>query len=167
MNKFIFFWKEKEKPYGVFSQWAISKFEVNGKVYSCAEQYMMAEKARLFNDTETEDKIMFEIIPERIKYLGRKVKNFNQEIWDKNAYDIVVRGNYEKFRQNKYLLKILKSTQSKILVEASPYDKIWGIGMKADDFRALDSRYWEGQNLLGKVLMDVRNEFSSNLTKEC
>ncbi len=159
MSKFIFFWKETEFPYGIFSQWAISKFEVNGKVYSCAEQYMMAEKARLFQDKEIEEQIMSATTPNQFKNLGRKVKNFNQEIWDQKAYDIVVRGNYEKFRQNEHLLKALKSTQSKVLVEASPYDKIWGIGMESNDLRAKCPEHWDGQNLLGKALMDVRNEF--------
>ena len=160
MTDFIFFWKDTERPYGVFSQWAISKFVIDDKVYSCAEQYMMAEKARLFKDTEIENKIMSATTPTQFKQLGRKVKNFNQEVWDKNAYDIVVRGNYEKFKQNEYLLNILKSTESKVLVEASPYDKIWGIGMKADDYRAKYPRYWNGKNLLGKALVDVRSEFN-------
>ena len=160
MNDFIFFWKSAEKPYGVFSQLAICKFEIDGKVYSCSEQYMMAEKARLFKDTETENKIMSAITPAHLKNLGQKVKNFNQEIWDKNAYDIVVKGNYEKFKQNKYLQNILLSTESKVLVEASPYDEIWGIGMEANDYRAMHPKYWNGKNLLGKALVDVRNEFN-------
>ena len=119
---------------------------------------MMAEKAKLFNDSEIEEQIMLSESPKDIKSLGRKVKNFDQEIWNKNAYDIVVKGNYEKFKQNEHLLDILKSTESCVLVEASPYDKIWGIGLKSTDSRAKDPNQWKGKNLLGKALMDVRSK---------
>ena len=158
MLALLFFWEKTEEPYGVLSQWFNSEFIIDDVKYSCAEQFMMAEKAKLFYDSEIEKQIMLSESPKDIKSLGRKVKNFDQEIWNKNAYDIVVKGNYEKFKQNEHLLDILKSTESCVLVEASPYDKIWGIGLKSTDSRAKDPNQWKGKNLLGKALMDVRSK---------
>ena len=121
------------------------------------EQYMMAEKAKLFNDSETLNLIMDEIDQKTIKDLGRMVKNFNSNIWDENKYNIVLKGNFAKFSQNNNLKEFLLSTNDSIIVEASPYDKVWGIGMKQDDKNILDVSKWKGENLLGFALMEVRD----------
>lgn len=141
----------------VFSQWADSLFEIDGIQYATAEQWMMAEKARTFNDEETLQKILFYPSPAVQKKLGRQVKNYNDEVWASKRFDAVVKGNYAKFSQNERLKKILLDTGNKILVEASPTDRIWGIGLSEYDIRCTDESKWRGQNLLGKALMEVRD----------
>ena len=157
---YVFFWRQTEVPFGVFSQWSMQNFTVNEIVYSCTEQYMMAEKARLFRDTATEAEIMSATKPTDFKRLGRKVKNFDQKTWEINAFNIVVEANMAKFQQNPELLAILLATGNSILVEASPYDKIWGIGMKSNDKRATTPNQWLGDNLLGQALMKVRDRLT-------
>ena len=151
-EKFTFFWKHR------FGQWSRCKFEVDGHTYNCCEQYMMAEKARLFNDEESLKKIMASTNPKEQKALGRKVKNFDYEKWNEEKTKIVYKGNYHRFNQNEEDLKLLFETDGTTLVEASPYDKIWGIGMKENDPRALDRDQWIGQNLLGETLTKVRRD---------
>ena len=119
---------------------------------------MMASKACLFNDEETLDHILKSSDPKEIKALGRQVKNFDKEAWDEAKYLIVLNGNYRKFTQNPALRDYLLSTGNRFLVEASPYDRIWGIGLAADDPRAMDSSQWQGENLLGFALMEVRDD---------
>ena len=133
-DKYIFFWGHNEKNPGEItkkslSQWYNCLFKIDGITYYTAEQYMMSQKALLFNDNETNLKIMKEKDPKTYKALGRQVKNFDPSIWDKNKFEIVVKGNTAKFSQNEELKKFLLNTNDKILVEASPHDKIWGIGM--------------------------------------
>lgn len=140
------------------SQWYPSIYIVNGVKYHCNEQYMMAQKALLFNDTKIYDKIMKTKDPKRIKALGRQVNNFEDNIWDNNKYRIVLEANYAKFSQNLYLKDQLLQTGDKIIAEASPYDNIWGIGLTASDKRAQDMSKWLGQNLLGKALMETREK---------
>ena len=155
----VFFWRT-DKNYlstGCFSQWQKSDFVVEDKHYSCAEQYMMGQKALIFNDFETFEKILSADHPKQIKALGREVKNFNSNEWDAVKYSIVLNGNFYKFTQNEEMLKILISTGDKILAEASPLDKIWGIGLSEDDKNANDPNCWKGQNLLGFALMEVRD----------
>ena len=118
---------------------------------------MMAEKARLFNDEETLRKILSTDDPKEVKALGRLIKNFDQETWENNKYDIVVKGNYAKFSQNSKLKEYLLNTKNKILAEASPYDKIWGIGLDKNNENAYNPKTWEGENLLGFALMEVRD----------
>lgn len=152
---FEFFFKSKCP----LSQWYISRFKVDGVEYWCMEQYMMAEKARLFKDSESLNKILSETKSQRtIKALGRKVKNFDSKVWDENKLDIVYRGNKAKFSQNSELYNILISTGDKILVEASPWDRVWGIGLSCNDVNATDLRKWKGENLLGFTLMRVRSD---------
>lgn len=119
---------------------------------------MMANKAELFGDMETKDKIMQCSTPKQIKALGRMVKGFDQEIWDKFKHSIVVNGNWRKFSQNRALCDFLLATGDSILVEASPVDKIWGIGLAADNPDAQNPLKWKGQNMLGFALMEVRDE---------
>ena len=118
---------------------------------------MMAEKARLMGDRETRALIMNTDDPREIKKLGRKVRNFDSRLWDSHKFDIVVNGNYHKFSQNPEMRDFLISTAGKVLVEASPYDDIWGIGLEASHPVASDPSKWKGTNLLGFALMAVRD----------
>lgn len=162
MKKYIYFWgHQTSKSYvgkECMSQWYPSTFKVDGWEYDNCEQFMMAKKAELFNDTESFKRILATSNPRKVKELGRAVKNFDANIWDANKFDIVVKGNYEKFVQNSDLKKYLLSTNDDILVEASPYDKVWGVGLRASDPLILNESTWKGENLLGKALMEVRND---------
>jgi len=152
-DTYVFFWG------GPFSQWYRSTFKDNetGIEFNCAEQYMMAHKASMFGDTESLKKIMAAKNPREQKALGRRVKNFDHNIWDEDGFGIVVDANLAKFSQNAKLKEMLLATGDKVLVEASPYDKIWGIGLHWNDDRVLDESKWQGDNLLGQALMMVRN----------
>jgi ribA/ribD-fused uncharacterized protein len=150
-----FFWSKKS----VLSQWYRSPFvDDDGQKYITAEQYMMAEKARLFGDSETRLKILQSDDPKTCKNLGRKVKGFDQTIWEGKREDIVYNGSLLKYAQNKDLKNALLLTADKCLVEASPYDKIWGIGMTASQKGASNPLCWKGLNLLGYILMRVREK---------
>ncbi|MFN1218340.1 NADAR family protein [Chryseobacterium kwangjuense] len=159
--EFLFFWGHTVKDEitkSCFSQWFPVEFKENGIVYKTAEHYMMAGKARLFNDEEILEKVLRSETPDKAKSLGRKVKNFDSKVWDEYKYEIVKKANLLKFSQNPKLEDFLLSTNDRILVEASPYDKIWGIGMVESDPRAKDPLLWDGENLLGFALMEVRDE---------
>ena len=143
---------------GPFSQWANSPFTIDGIEFNCAEQWMMLNKALLFGDHETADKIMSTNNPHEQKKLGRQVKNFNDRQWMQVAYKLVVEGNRAKFQQNPEFARYLEATGNDVIVEASPWDRRWGIGLAEDDPRALDESQWQGENLLGKAIMDVRFE---------
>jgi ribA/ribD-fused uncharacterized protein len=161
--KFVFFWghtppKHDGVDKSCFSQWWMSPFVVEGIEYSCVEQFMMAEKARLFGDDEMLDAILKAKHPKEMKAYGRAVRNFENDTWDKKCYDIVKRGNIAKFSQNPQLGEYLKSTKNRILVEASPQDRIWGIGMSQSNPDAENPVKWRGRNLLGFVLTEVRDE---------
>lgn len=154
IGNFVFFWKS---PLG---QWNMQPFvDNNGIIYNCAEQYMMAKKALLFDDLVSYGKIMASQLPSDQQDLGRLVSNFNQEIWEANATLIVYQGNYYKFSQHKNLMDILQSTKGKLLVEASPYDVVWGIGYGEKDDEAIltDKTKWRGKNLLGYTLTSLRD----------
>lgn len=146
----------------------MSDFIIDGIRYCCAEQYMMAKKAELFGDYETYSLILKTNKPKEIKGLGRKVKNFIPSIWAEHKIKVVFDANFAKFSQNRELREYLCGTEKLILVEASPYDKIWGIGLAEDDPNILEPNLWLGQNLLGFVLMDVRDKiiFRSNQSEE-
>lgn len=150
----VLFWQ----PPGVFGQWTPSVFTVDGARYGCAEQYMMAGKARLFGDADTLRKILATDDPREHKALGRQVRGFVPEVWDRECLEIVVAGNRAKFSQNPDMRAALLATGDKLLVEASPLDRIWGVGLRADDPRIHDRDKWRGQNLLGEALMRVRSE---------
>ena len=140
------------------SQWWLSDFESYGVRYCCAEQYMMAQKARLFGDVQTLEKILTCDDPAQIKKLGRQVKRFEAQLWDRAKYSIALNGNWKKFSQNPELRQFLLSTGESVLAEASPYDKIWGIGLSAEQPQSLCPEQWRGENLLGFALMEVRDE---------
>jgi ribA/ribD-fused uncharacterized protein len=148
----VLFWK----PPAPFSQWTPCTFTLDGVTYNCAEQFMMAEKARLFGDDATLAKILATASPKTHKALGRKVAGFDGAVWGARCLEVVVRGNEAKFGQDDALRAALLATGEKRLVEASPYDTIWGIGLRADDPRALDPATWRGTNLLGQALERVR-----------
>ncbi|MCM1314202.1 MAG: NADAR family protein [Prevotella sp.] len=160
--KYVFFWGHTPSPDGTltktcFSQWYACKFTVDGIEYSTAEQYMMSQKALLFGDAEINKEIMSAKHPKQFKALGRKIRNFNEKIWNDNKTDIVIRGNYAKFSQNPEFKEFLLKTGNRIIVEASPYDKIWGIGMPANSSGIENPTTWNGENLLGFCLMEVRD----------
>lgn len=150
-DKYYLFWKHQ------FGQWTMRDMkDYDGTIYNCCEQYMMYKKAQLFEDIEIGKQILEESDPSNQQKLGRQIKGFSAEIWDKNKIGIVWQGNYLKFTQHDDLRKRLLETENRILAEASPYDLIWGIGFRANDDLALDQKNWKGQNLLGNVLMSVR-----------
>ena len=159
---YLFFWghkvsKDNNVTKSCFSQWWKSSFVVEDVVYKTAEHWMMAKKAELFGDDEILKKILESLTPADAKKLGRKVKNFDPSVWDTNCSTIVSEGNYHKFSQNIKLKEFLLSSGSLVLVEASPVDKIWGIGMAENDEHVKNPRLWKGQNLLGFALMQVRD----------
>ena len=157
----IYFWGHTPNPKKMtaacFSQWYDCCFEVDDIQYHTTEQYMMASKARLFGDDEVFQEIMTADNPHDYKKLGRKIRGFEQELWDAKKYDIVVEGNKAKFGQNPDIREFMLSTGDAILVEASPYDKIWGIGLDRETALKGTVEQWQGQNLLGCALMDVRD----------
>jgi ribA/ribD-fused uncharacterized protein len=142
---------------GCLSQWWPAEFVVDGVTYATAEHFMMAGKARLFGDEETASAIVAAAHPKQAKDLGRLVRGFDEEKWAAARFDIVVQGNLAKFGQNPELREFLLGTGERVLVEASPVDRIWGIGLAADDERAEQPEMWQGLNLLGFALMEVRD----------
>lgn len=151
-EQFTFFWRA-DSP---FSQWHRSMFTIDGQEFCTAEQYMMYAKAALFDDREIAEQILATTSPREQKSLGRKVRGFDDAIWKREREPIVFRANQAKFSQNRGLLKKLMATGDTHLVEASPVDYIWGVGLAADDPRILDRATWRGLNLLGEILMRVR-----------
>ncbi|MBE7169423.1 MAG: NADAR family protein [Williamsia sp.] len=159
---FLFFWGHTNKanePVGkfVFSQWHPSPFTINKATYKTAEHWMMADKAMLFGDFYALGQIMEADTPKRAKELGRKVKGFVSEVWDKESYQIVVEGNRHKFSQHPAFKEFLLSTGDQVIVEASPTDTIWGIGLSQNSEHASTPHQWRGRNLLGFALMQVRD----------
>tara|TARA_Y100000034_G_scaffold136228_1_gene211659 strand:+ start:672 stop:1169 length:498 start_codon:yes stop_codon:yes gene_type:complete len=149
-SKYHFFWD------GPFSNWHPSIFFINGTRYTFSEQYMMAEKATLFQDYDVLEKILNATTPKEHQTLGRLVRGFNRPIWDDHKFNIVYRGNLAKFSQDTNLTDTLLNTGDNELCEASPKDLIWGIGVNQRDAIKTDPENWPGQNLMGKVLMKVR-----------
>jgi len=148
-SQFVFFWG------GPFSQWAKYPMEIDGVRYVTCEQYMMASKARLFGDSEAEATILATNNPRIQKATGRRVKGFDEAVWESEREEIVYRANLAKFTQHRHLRDELLSTGEQIIAEASPHDPIWGIGMAENDPRITRMELW-GMNLLGKALMRVR-----------
>jgi len=159
-ERYRFFWG------GEFSNFHTSYFtDAEGATYSCTEQYYMAKKALFFEDQYHYEKIMNEKCPRTQKKYGRKVVNFDEKKWygefaDENpAKKYMYEGNYLKYTQNKKLKNMLINTAiNGDLVEASPYDKLWGMGMRADEFGATCKRFWRGKNWLGEILTKIRDE---------
>jgi ribA/ribD-fused uncharacterized protein len=159
--KYLFFWGHTPAPGGsvgkeCLSQWYPAAFELDGARYATAEHWMMAEKARLFGDEPIRRAIIEASHPDQVKKLGRQVKNFDAEQWEAGRFDIVVRGNEAKFGQHPALRDFLLASGERVLVEASPVDAIWGIGLAQDSPKAQHPDTWRGLNLLGFALMEVR-----------
>jgi ribA/ribD-fused uncharacterized protein len=140
-----------------FSNWYMMPFTHNGVEYNCSEQYMMHMKARMFKDHDVAEMIMQQGHPRKQKFLGRAVRGFDKSLWDAKCQDIMVEGLVSKFRQDTYSLQTLLDTGDMIIAEASPSDKIWGIGLAEDDPRAKIEGQWQGSNWLGNVLMRTRD----------
>ncbi|MNV23161.1 Swarming motility protein YbiA [compost metagenome] len=162
-REFLFFWGHQPSRDGsiiktCMSQWWLAPFEENGIVYKTAEHYMMAGKARLFNDEVTLERVLQKDSPKDVKDLGRQIQNFDAGLWDSKKFEIVRQANYLKFSQNNELMNFLSQTGNKILVEASPVDRIWGIGLAEDHQDAMNPLKWKGENLLGFALMEVRDQ---------
>ncbi|MCS5712180.1 NADAR domain-containing protein [Candidatus Berkiella aquae] len=159
--QYLFFWGHQSKVgtsigKSCLSQWYPAPFQINNLTYLTAEHYMMAEKARLFNDQVIVEKILKAICPQEVKALGREIKHFDEAQWREQRSEIVIQGNLAKFAQNPLLKHFLLKTANQVLVEASPVDKIWGIGLAENDLQIQDPEKWLGLNLLGFALMKVR-----------
>ncbi|WP_434450306.1 NADAR family protein [Lentzea sp. E54] len=164
--KYLFFWgHQPERDGGVgngcLSQWWPCSFVADGQQFASAEHYMMWRKALLFDDTTVAERVLAARTPAEAKALGRQVSDFSSEVWDSSRLEIVVEGNLAKFGQNPPLRSYLVGTGSRILVEASPQDRVWGIGLVASDPRAADPASWLGLNLLGEALMEVRSRLTA------
>ncbi|MNJ86155.1 Swarming motility protein YbiA [compost metagenome] len=164
---YLFFWGHQPSKDGsiiktCMSQWWPAQFQEDGVLYRTAEHYMMIQKAKLFDDQEILLKMLQKVAPKDVKDLGRQIRNFDPEIWDKHKFRIVKQGNYLKFSQDEQLKQFLLQTKNKVLVEASPVDPVWGIGLAEDAPNALNPKEWRGENLLGFALMEVRDELSGH-----
>jgi len=162
--KYIFFWGHQEKGQQVtkscFSQWYEAKFHEGEHEFLTAEHYMMYQKAKLFGDDKACEKVLAAVTPGEAKAVGREVLGFDQKLWEEKRFGIVVDANLAKFSQNPTLKAFLLGTGSRILVEASPVDKIWGIGLAQDNPAAENPKQWKGLNLLGFALMEVRQQLA-------
>jgi ribA/ribD-fused uncharacterized protein len=163
--KWLMFWGHTPKAGGepgphFLSQWWPCRFTVDGVAYASAEHWMMAGKARLFGDSATLAKILEAPTPAEAKALGREVQGFDDAAWDAARFELVVEGNVAKFGQDPTMLAYLLGTKGRVLVEASPRDRIWGIGLSSGSPDATDPRRWRGENLLGFALAEARERLA-------
>jgi len=161
--KYLLFWGHRPPAgggvgRGCLSQWWPAPFTVGGLAYSSAEHFMMAAKAELSGDAEMAARIRQAPHPGAAKALGRRVRGFSEERWAERRFGVVVAGNLAKFGQHPDLRGFLLGTGDRVLVEASPRDRTWGIGLAADDERAASPEQWPGLNLLGFALIEVRHQ---------
>ncbi|SDM40654.1 NADAR family protein [Allokutzneria albata] len=161
MAEYLFFWGHRPERdgsvgKGCLSQWWPASFEVDGLIFATAEHYMMWRKAMLFGDESIAEQVLRAGHPKIAKDLGRGVAGFDSAVWERERYEIVVAGNAAKFGAHPDLRRFLLGTGDRVLVEASPLDAVWGIGLAADHPDAANPDLWPGLNLLGKSLMDVR-----------
>ncbi|MET9866403.1 NADAR family protein [Streptomyces sp. NPDC006386] len=159
--EYLHFWGHRPRPDGrigpsCLSQWWPSPFTVDGVEYATAEHWMMAGKARLFEDAATERAVLAAGTPAAAKKAGRLVRGFDEAIWARERFRIVVEGSLHKFSAHPDLREFLLNTGDRVLVEASPVDRVWGIGLAAGDEAAMDPERWRGPNLLGFALMEAR-----------
>lgn len=170
--QFTFFWS------GPFSQWAPSNFTADlspwasdsfkeelelwgiplKTQFNTAEQFMMCGKAVIFEDKDFYEIILNSDDPEEQKAAGRQIRNFDKTVWELHAKDIVYAGSYAKYTQSDYYKSELLKTGDTLIVEASPEDKIWGIGLRKEDPRCKNPDLWQGTNWLGEVLTKVRED---------
>lgn len=158
---YIYFWRASKTPEGTvgpgcFSQWWPSSFKVGEQEYRTAEHFMMYSKAKLFGDDEIAEQVLQTEGCREAKALGRKVENFDSELWREHRFAIVLRGNLAKFSQNQDLKDYIASTKEAVIVEASPTDSTWGIGLAEEEAVGLSPEEWPGLNLLGFALMRTR-----------
>ncbi|WP_350447851.1 NADAR family protein [Pseudomonas solani] len=158
---YLYFWGHSSAPgaplgKACFSQWFKSPFTQDGVRYATAEHWMMAGKARLFGDEQALERILAARTPADAKALGREVRGFDDARWRTHSFELVVEGNLGKFEQNPDMQRVLLGTGTKVLVEASPVDPVWGIGLAEADAAAREPATWRGLNLLGFALMQVR-----------
>jgi ribA/ribD-fused uncharacterized protein len=166
--KYLHFWGHRPRPDGrigasCLSQWWPSPFTVDGVEYATAEHWMMASKARLFGDAEAERRAVAAAGPAQAKKIGRLVRGFDDVLWERERFAIVAEGSFHKFAAHPDLRAFLLGTHNRVLVEASPLDRVWGIGLAADDERAMDPARWRGPNLLGFALMAARERLLSGV----
>ncbi len=147
---FTYFWKSR------LSQWQRAPFVIGGTTFTHAEQYMMYAKAMLFGDREAAARVLATDSPAEQQEIGRAVRGFDESVWVMFREGIVFAGNYARFSQNDEQRELLLATRGTTVVEASPHDRVWGIGLAADDPRALNRWQWRGLNLLGQALTRVR-----------
>ncbi|WP_370672071.1 NADAR family protein [Streptomyces sp. BpilaLS-43] len=167
--KYLTFWGHRPRADGrigesCLSQWWPAPFTVDGVTYASAEHWMMAGKARLFGDAEAEARAVAAGSPAAAKKVGRLVRGFEEEAWARERFALVVAGGVHKFGQDPALKRYLLGTGGRVLVEASPMDRIWGIGLAKDDPRAADPASWRGLNLLGFALMEARAQLDPDGT---
>ena len=163
--KWLMFWGHQPEAgggvgKGCLSQWWPCRFTVDGVEYASAEHWMMAGKARLFGDSGALARILGARTPAEAKALGRLVQGFDDAAWEAARFELVVGGNVQKFRQDDALLGYLLGTRGRVLVEASPRDRVWGIGLSSSHEDATEPRKWRGLNLLGFALMEARERLS-------
>ncbi|WP_190018602.1 NADAR family protein [Streptomyces lucensis] len=166
--KYLHFWGHRPRPDGrigasCLSQWWPSPFVVDGVRYATAEHWMMAGKARLFGDADAERRVLAAEHPSQAKKAGRLVRDFDEATWERERFGIVTAGSVHKFAADDALRAFLLGTGGRVLVEASPVDRIWGIGLAADDEAAGDPERWRGPNLLGFALMEARERLAGTL----
>ncbi|MEV7066568.1 NADAR family protein [Streptomyces collinus] len=163
---YLHFWGHRPRPDGrigasCLSQWWPAPFTVDGVAYATAEHWMMAAKARLFEDAAAERAALSAGHPAEAKKAGRLVRGFDEAVWARERFRIVVEGSVHKFGAHPELLAYLLGTGDRVLVEASPVDRVWGIGLAADDEAAMDPERWRGPNLLGFALMEARERLGT------
>ncbi|MFI9614255.1 NADAR family protein [Streptomyces sp. NPDC052023] len=159
--KYLHFWGHRPRADGrlgasCLSQWWPAPFTVDGVEYATAEHWMMARKARLFADAEGERRVLTSGHPAEAKKAGRLVRGFDGAVWERERFKIVAEGSFHKFAADAGLREFLLGTGMRVLVEASPVDPVWGIGLPANDAAASDPERWRGLNLLGFALMEAR-----------
>ncbi len=164
--KYLHFWGHTPRRDGTLgasclSQWWPSPYTVDGVTYATAEHWMMAAKARLFDDADAERAVLAARTPAEAKNAGRLVRGFDEAIWARERFGVVVTGSVHKFASDPALRDFLLGTGERVLVEASPLDRVWGVGLAADDPRIQDPEKWRGANLLGFALMGARGEASA------
>lgn len=161
---FLFFYEPTASPdpdeRTMLSQWYPSAFRVSGETYKHAAHWMMVQKARLFGDQSAAKALLVSTSDDAIRARGRHVDGFNQQQWDEHKYDIVLQGNLHKFSQRHELQAYISTTRPLVLTEANPDDRIWGIGMREGSPGANNPHLWNGLNLLGFALMEVRDLLS-------
>ncbi|WP_234536078.1 NADAR family protein [Streptomyces shenzhenensis] len=167
--RYLHFWGHRPRPDGrvsasCLSQWWPSRFVVDGVEYATAEHWMMAGKARLFGDAEAERAVLAAKHPAEAKKAGRLVRGFDEETWRRERFGLVTEGSVHKFAADTGLRDFLLGTGDRVLVEASPVDRIWGIGLTATDAGADDPERWRGLNLLGFALMAARERLAAEET---